>query len=596
MRSLDLWVLWKNYNGEKVPVSPLTNFMAIDRNKPEHWLPFDLAYQYYQKQDEVHGLGFILLSQTGIGVVDLDQNLEIAEWDMDTYTELSPSGKGVHIWCFADPHLLKNRKKIGKWEFYNGNPGTWFTTVTGNRLSSHSNLTNQTKRLIEVIGHVTTPVNGKPVVPEEFSDLLLSHKRISELWNFGNAYNRLGGTEAVDHSAADYALGCLLYKEGMSDEAITNVLREYRVRAVENGSPTDPAKMDRADYYEITISKIKESVQREVETWTTYSFGEIMDMPDPDWLIDQVIPDKSVGIMWGQFGTCKTFLGLDLAMKMVTGMDWFGRKLDHGSVLYVIGEGQGVLKPRLYAWNEFYHRPKRIFDLRFRPFSVQLTEESDISQVVSYVRYRMPKLKLLVIDTLSRSIVGADENEAQAMSVVVDNVTKLRDRLDCTCLLIHHSRKDAESMRGSSVLPGAIDFSLQVVQYAHRFMWDGQTHYEPFEGMYVLHCDKSRFAENFPSMLVTMHPHEKGLIPQYNPVIQGIIRRRKARVDFGIASWDLAQILCWDAEGLSPGTMETKLHGKHRRDKIAKVLDDIKNSNKADPAFFRKKARKTRKG
>jgi RecA-family ATPase len=67
---------------------------------------------------------------------------------------------------------------------------------------------------------------------------------------------------------------------------------------------------------------------------------------------------------------------------------------------------------------------------------------------------------LIIVDTLSRVAVGADENSAKDMGQVIAGFDDLKRRLDATVLVIHHTRKDGASERGSSVVRGAADVMI----------------------------------------------------------------------------------------------------------------------------------------
>jgi len=72
---------------------------------------------------------------------------------------------------------------------------------------------------------------------------------------------------------------------------------------------------------------------------------------------------------------------------------------------------------------------------------------------------------MIVVDTLARSFVGADENSSTDMGVFVHNIDLLIERFDCTVLVVHHSGKQTErGMRGSSALRGAVTSEFEVVK------------------------------------------------------------------------------------------------------------------------------------
>jgi hypothetical protein len=68
----------------------------------------------------------------------------------------------------------------------------------------------------------------------------------------------------------------------------------------------------------------------------------------------------------------------------------------------------------------------------------------------------------LFVDTYSRCIAGADENDSGAASLTVRNLDCLRDRYGCSIGLLHHTGIEGYRPRGSTVLLGAADSSFRV--------------------------------------------------------------------------------------------------------------------------------------
>ncbi len=112
------WIVWRaEGNGAKktkVPyIAALKNgeltYRASSRN-PKHWTSFDKALKVYKSTD-ASGIGFVFSEDDSYAVADFDDALEggaidskVERWleDLDTYTEVSVSGKGFHVICEAD--------------------------------------------------------------------------------------------------------------------------------------------------------------------------------------------------------------------------------------------------------------------------------------------------------------------------------------------------------------------------------------------------------------------------------------------------------------------------------------------------------------
>ncbi len=105
---LDQWVLWKfeSCGGKqtKLPYNALTRGMASSTN-PATWASFESAAAAYADVGD-SGLGFVFSEHDPYTGVDLDHCItdgqmdpERREWllDLDSYSEMSPSGTGVHV-------------------------------------------------------------------------------------------------------------------------------------------------------------------------------------------------------------------------------------------------------------------------------------------------------------------------------------------------------------------------------------------------------------------------------------------------------------------------------------------------------------------
>lgn len=96
------WIRWADRDGEKVPVNARGH--AINAHKPSNWRPVeDIA-------DTRRGF---VLNGDGIVCIDLDHCLDARRqplpWAREllrrmpaTWTEISPSGDGLHVWGTAD--------------------------------------------------------------------------------------------------------------------------------------------------------------------------------------------------------------------------------------------------------------------------------------------------------------------------------------------------------------------------------------------------------------------------------------------------------------------------------------------------------------
>ena len=164
MKGLKQWVIWgKNEEEPKCPYSPLSP-VAAKANDSATWGTFDEAVAARSALGR-GGIGFEFgVTPGGIAGIDLDHVLneagELAGWAseiveaMDSYTEYSPSGRGLHILCrITEPmsgFCVAHKKPVdggGVIEVYDS--GRYFT-VTGQVYGERKALNERTEALKKI--------------------------------------------------------------------------------------------------------------------------------------------------------------------------------------------------------------------------------------------------------------------------------------------------------------------------------------------------------------------------------------------------------------------------------------------------------------
>ena len=131
--NLRQWVCWRleERNGKftKIPVSPLTGSPA-STTSPKTWGSYEESCAEViglrKSKVKLHGIGFVFSEGDKYVGVDLDKCISedgiLEDWakeivaEMNSYTELSPSGKGLHIFIKAD--IQGKGRRTGKLEVY----------------------------------------------------------------------------------------------------------------------------------------------------------------------------------------------------------------------------------------------------------------------------------------------------------------------------------------------------------------------------------------------------------------------------------------------------------------------------------------------
>lgn len=196
-------------------------------------------------------------------------------------------------------------------------------------------------------------------------------------------------------------------------------------------------------------------------------FADIAPSLEGRWAIKRLIPATGLVLVYGHPGSGKSFLALDMSMHVALGWEWHGRITKQGAVVYVGAEGQGGLRLRIEAF-------RRTHDVANMPFALVPTQldlldpQADLNLLVSGITQQLrsqshTSVSLIVIDTLSRTFGGGDENTAD-MTAYLANIGKLQETFGCAIMLVHHRPKNSENEtpRGHGSLWGACDTIILV--------------------------------------------------------------------------------------------------------------------------------------
>ena len=217
---------------------------------------------------------------------------------------------------------------------------------------------------------------------------------------------------------------------------------------------------------------------------------EVEALPDPNWLIHEVLVEDSVSVAFGDYGSGKSFLALDWALSIATGFPWMDHIVKRGLVAYIAGEGISGMKRRIRAWKKHHRWTSGPTGLHLLGTAPQLLHPEDVQALLVALRALPDTPVMVVIDTLARSMVGGDENTALDMGIAVAAAETIRAEFGCHVLVVHHKPAGISKTRGSTALPGAAQTVIDVTKEGDimTLKCPKQKDYREFEPMkYRLH-------------------------------------------------------------------------------------------------------------
>ncbi len=245
LKALPQWILWKfeTRNGKQTKVPCQVTGEMAQANNRRTWSTFATAVKFYLEGD-YDGIGFVFSRQDNYIGIDIDKCVvdgktnafatEIID-TLDSYTEFSPSQKGIHIIIKGSlpQSVLGTGRKNTKHGLEIYSYGRFFT-FTGNRENSND-VYDRTDELAEVFEQYfdDSDIQGRVNLAEfEKDEIKLSNESLWEKMfrskngdEIRSLYN--GSLINDDHSASDLALcNYLAFWTGKSATRMDAMFRE----------------------------------------------------------------------------------------------------------------------------------------------------------------------------------------------------------------------------------------------------------------------------------------------------------------------------------------------------------------------------------
>lgn len=199
----------------------------------------------------------------------------------------------------------------------------------------------------------------------------------------------------------------------------------------------------------------------EADRFRLIPLHELASRPQPPWLIRGILPRAALAEIFGESGSGKSFLALDMAFALSRGVAWRDRKVQRIKVAWLAAEAAYSLGVRAHAYAHQHGLRLTDLDVPVIATTPDLRDRNQIDRIIGKVKEA--GAELLVIDTLAAASGDADENAKKDMGPVMQNCLRIHADTGCMVLLVHHSGKDlSRGGRGSTTIKAALDLELEV--------------------------------------------------------------------------------------------------------------------------------------
>lgn len=190
--------------------------------------------------------------------------------------------------------------------------------------------------------------------------------------------------------------------------------------------------------------------------------ADFVERAEPEWIIDDILPQSQFGLLFGASGTYKTFVALDMALSIASGKEWNGKQIKQGPVLYICGEAVNGARMRVKAWAHQYGLKLQDIPFRVVENAPNLLLKEDVAELLHAVAPFGP-CSAIFIDTLAQSTPGGDENNGKDMTRALSHCRVLSAKTGAMVMMIHHAGKDlSKGARGWSGLKAAADVEFEM--------------------------------------------------------------------------------------------------------------------------------------
>jgi len=346
----------------------------------------------------------------------------------------------------------------------------------------------------------------KAVDPQQqiASSGLIQGSRNNGLTALGGAMRRYGMTEAEIMAALSIA------NETRCEIPLPSSELSQIVKSVARYDPeTDLAAAtgigsEAADF-------ILAAAQAETQDYFFTRATSYLEQPSPlKWIISGWVPDLGITMIYGESGSGKTFLALDMACHVAAGLSWNGRKTKAGIAVYMAGEGNYGIRQRVAAWCKA-HNIDRLDNLLISNKAIDMDSPTASAQIIKAVRELTSEpVGSITIDTLNNHMSG-NENDAKDTRNMLNSVQIVGRAINSGIVLVHHTGNAIEAKnraRGSSAWKASMDSQILVSKK---------------DKLIEVNCTKMKDTEEPPAFFGKLDPINLGWLDEDGEQITGAV-------------------------------------------------------------------------
>jgi len=256
-------------------------------------------------------------------------------------------------------------------------------------------------------------------------------------------------------------------------------------------------------------------------TW----FDQIAETDPKETFIKGVLGEGELTTVSGLPGSGKSVILTDMACHVAAGMEWHGRRVRQGLVVYIAAERKKLTERRMLAFRKKQglegSEPLAVLGGRL-DFTSSLKDARELTAAIRGAEQQCgEKCVWIIIDTLTRTFGPGDQNASKDMGRFIQSCDVLLET-GAHVTVVHHTAWSGDRGKGAIDLDGAVDSSFMVKK-------DGAS--------YVLICDGANDGEEGVICRFRMEGVQVGVDEDGEPTMAPVV----------VPTADLAEILVANA-------------------------------------------------
>jgi hypothetical protein len=246
-------------------------------------------------------------------------------------------------------------------------------------------------------------------------------------------------------------------------------MKMLRTQAIEDGATSandnEAKPVSERAFFLNTMKQLAASPIPLKERFQVTWFDEVNKSPAKEWIVKGMIGAGEFSLWVAKPGTAKSVLLCDIGCHIAAGIDWHGRKIKPGLVVFFAAERKALTERRVAAWRKKH-------DATGIPFAVVggrldltagLVDAKSLALAVKQCEQKsgLP-CRLVILDTVTRTFGAGDQNSSKDMQRFIQSADELTRDTGAHVAVIHHSGWAGNRGKGAIDLDGAVDVSYGV--------------------------------------------------------------------------------------------------------------------------------------